>query len=477
MEHLRQILFPQAAPFLQALLQQGNILLLHGQSCRHPVPSEFRKALFHGCHGGKHVIGLDRPAGALDRPLLRPCQYKDRPAAALPDAAGNNARQGFMTVGKKNDKHSVVQQMLLPDLLQGLFDPLFGQAFAAVIEFPQLLGAAQGLGGIFFQKQGECPLGIVQSSRRIETGSDHKSGMISAQDLPFKAVDGQETAESDIGCVRRALQSLADKDPVLVQKRHDVADSGQGTERQKFLQNIISAGGGQFSQEQARQFPGDNCPADLRERVLYLSGLRIVYLGVHHGIRRRKDIFPAAVLFFLKGNLVVVCDDHTDAGLLCSADSFRRSDAVVTGQDQADPVLRGVFRHLRIHPVTVPDPVGEDHIRLCSAGRERMHEDIRGTDSVHIIVSDHADRLPRTDLSAQDADCLVHVRQKQGIVQIGQGPPQKSPRLFNSDHIAVADQTRQHLRDSTGLCNSPEVLFFLINHPLCHICSSVCPPD
>ena len=166
---------------------------------------------------------------------------------------------------------------------------------------------------------------------------------------------------------------------------------------------------------------------------------------------------------------MVVCHDYADTGVPGFADSLGSSDPVVAGQDHTDPVLRGIDRHLRIHTVSVQDPVGKDDIRLCAAHFQRMHEYVGGTDSVHIIVADHAYRRAPAYFTAEDSNCLVHVRKQTRIMKIRQIPPQKALCLLNTDHIAIADQTSQHLRDPAGLRYCAEIFFFLINHPFCHV--------
>ena len=437
------------------------------------MSAESAEKIFDLSHGSKHIISFDGSAGSLHHSVLRPGKDEDRARKALPDPSGYNTRQRFMTIRKKDHQNPVIQQVLPADKFQRLFNSLFREALAAVVQLPQLLGAAQGPARIILHKQGEGSLGIVQTSGGVQTGTDHKSRVVCGNGFLLQSVDQQQALQPDVCRIRDAPQAFPDQNPVFIRQGHDITHGGKGAEGKQLLQDPGPLFRNQFFQEQVRKLPGDNSSADIRERIIHLSCLRIADLGIHHRVRRREDIFFLSVLILFEGHFMVVCDDHADPRFPGGKNCFPGRDPVVTGQDHPCSVLRGVLSHTDIHAITVFYPVRKHHIRTGAAGGEGAHQNVGGADSVHVIITDHTDRSSALYFLTEDPDGLFHVRQKPGRPQIGDRPAQKPPGRFYADHIPVPDHPGQDRRDSAGLRDSTKIRFLGINHPLSHFaCTS-----
>ena len=175
-------------------------------------------------------------------------------------------------------------------------------------------------------------------------------------------------------------------------------------------------------------------------------------LRIHNRISGRKDVLPAAVLLQFEGNFMVVCHDHRHAEVFRGLQSLCRGNSIVTGHDRVDAVLSGLPDKALIDTVSVPHPLGKLCIRLYTEAPQRIPEDERGTDPVHVIIPDDPDPLSLPALFCQNIDSFFCIRQQRRIMKIFQRPPEELFCGFFPDHIPVPDQARKYGRDPAGLC-------------------------
>ena len=143
-------------------------------------------------------------------------------------------------------------------------------------------------------------------------------------------------------------------------------------------------------------------------------------------------------------------DRHPE--ILSCLKGLYRGNSVVAGQDRVNTLLRGFTYKALIDAVSVPEPLGKFYVRLNSEASERIPENKRRTDSVHIVISDDPDPFSLSALFCQNIDSFFSIRQQRGIVKIFQRPPEELFCGLFPDHIPIPDQAREHGRNPAGLC-------------------------
>ena len=118
---------------------------------------------------------------------------------------------------------------------------------------------------------------------------------------------------------------------------------------------------------------------------------------------------------------------------------FCRGDAVIAGDNQSNSVCNRLVDHAAIESVAVRDAVWQriGYIRADSA--ESFHKDIRGADSVDIVIADHADFCFRADGTAEKLRGALRIKKEPWIIQIVQSSIQIFPHRIGSGYPAVPE--------------------------------------
>ncbi len=386
-----KILLRKKTPVVHGLPEPFDVLLPHGKPCRHGMTAKLGKKAGGSRHGLVHVISLYGAAGSLD-PLLAPGEDKDRMIVSLPDPPRDNTRQTFMHLGQKNQHHLILLHVMLRNIFLRLLHPLQGQILPAVVQLLQLPGRGHGLRQRTALQKLQRPSGRIQTSGGVETGADDKAQVMGAQLFRLQPVHLHQRSQAWIPGSAQALQPLFHQNPVLIPQLHHIADRGEGGKLQKLFQRLRKLPVPRFLRQRRDQLIGHHAAADSGKRIIALLLLRI-----HHRQPGRQKLppHPASLrLFRPEGNLMVIRNHHVNAQTARQLDLRRSGNAVVTGDDKTHPVLTGLPDQMLVEPVAVVDAVGNRRVRRSPQQPKPSGQNIGGTDSVHIIVSDDPDVRP-----------------------------------------------------------------------------------
>ena len=194
----------------------------------------------------------------------------------------------------------------------------------------------------------------------------------------------------------------------------------------------------------------------------------VLLIRIHHRIRRRKGLYPAAVLPRLIRHLVMIRHNHRHAKRLRRRYLRRRRNAVVTGQKRVNAVPGGLLNQPPVKSVTVRNTIGNHHIRQPAADFQTYLQYVSRADAVNVIVPDHAYpflffRLPNKNLRR-----LFGVFQKRRIVQVLCGCVKEFLNLFLPHHIPVPYDPGDHGINVKPLCYLVKIRLLGGNHPFTH---------
>ncbi len=225
-------------------------------------------------------------------------------------------------------------------------------------------------------------------------------------------------------------------DAVFILQLHHISDRSKGSHFQQGIQKFL------LCPKRLCQLICHHRAADARKRITLPRLFRI-----YHRFRRRQVIHPLPRSdIFRKRHFMVIRHHHLHPQSVRQLYLRRRRDPVIAGDDQLHPFRRRLLDQMVVQPITVPDTVGDRHIRFGAERPECPHKDRGGTDTVNIIVPDHPDLLPFGNRLPDHRDCPVHIFQQSGLIQIPDIPQQIFPDLLRPADVPVTDQPRQHRR-------------------------------
>ena len=115
--------------------------------------------------------------------------------------------------------------------------------------------------------------------------------------------------------------------------------------------------------------------------------------------------FPALSLSG-KERLVVICHQHRHTTLFRISDLLDRRDSIVTGQDRIYALLHRIAQQVDVQAISVLHPVRDLIIYNSPTPTQCTVQNVRGINSVDIIVSDDPDFFLFCDFIFQNLRCL-----------------------------------------------------------------------
>ena len=109
---------------------------------------------------------------------------------------------------------------------------------------------------------------------------------------------------------------------------------------------------------------------------------------------------------------VVIGDERGDAELARARHAFDAGDAVVDGDEEIGPALRGELDQLGREPVAELEAVGHEVLRVRAKGTQRADADRAGGGAVGVVVGDDEEALARLDGVGEEPRRVVNAFQK-----------------------------------------------------------------
>ena len=284
----------------------------------------------------------------------------------------------------------------LVDLVDGVGADGLLHSLPLPVQIAQLPGHLLGPGRVVRLQQVGGQVRRAHAPRGIDAGGEHETDLDGGDGLAQQARLLQKGMNAHKIRVGQGLQTTGDDGPVLPLHPHDIgdgADGGQGavSGEQGVLPVLAAQGQDQLQRHAAAG--------------QMLEGIGAVWpVGVHHSHGVRK--------IFL--TLVVVRDHHIHTQGVGKFHFLIAGDAAVHGDHQCGALivkpLDGVFGQA----VAVLNPPGDIPQAVYAAALEIVHQQHRGGDAVHIVVTKDRDGLSAGDGPLNPGDGLAHVPHQHG---------------------------------------------------------------
>ena len=145
---------------------------------------------------------------------------------------------------------------------------------------------------------------------------------------------------------------------------------------------------------------------------------------------------------------MVVADDHVYALALRKRGLFDRFDAAVDSDDKLHVVRGSPFDAFLRHAVALVVAVGDVEVHIGGEPAEERVEKRNGGGAVHIVVAVDQYLLAALDRTVEPVDRLVHVVQKERIVDVFEAWTEELPRLVEGLHASFHEEVGKHLVDA-----------------------------
>ena len=271
--------------------------------------------------------------------------------------------------------------------------------------------AVQAPGGVEPRCEPERDIALV------EPLADHRSG-------------GHQRTQAGPGRSPRLGEPATDQGPVLPAQGDEVGDGRQRHEIELGRRGLWASQGG-------RQLVGDAGGAEVGERVA--RHLRVQDRARGQALAR----------------LVVVGDDHLEAGREGRLHLGHRPDAAVGRDEQRGPPRGQLLDRSLREAVAVLEPARDQPVTVGTVLPQGADEDGCGADAIDVVVTMDRDPAPGGDRRANSLGDLRHRVEQERVVVVG--GLEERPRLLRGA-IAAADQRdRDRLGELEGLHERPRL--------------------
>ncbi len=144
---------------------------------------------------------------------------------------------------------------------------------------------------------------------------------------------------------------------------------------------------------------------------------------------------------------MVISDDQVQTNFTGMTASLEIADAAVHRDHQGVTVMAGLVKDVALHSVAVLKAMRDMIADVPAQHLEGPFQNHGRGDSIDIVVAVDQDLFTIFDGGTQAVNHRPHVLHEKGIVQIGDGRVEKSPRSFRIGDVAVHEEGRNHRRD------------------------------